>query len=142
MYSPFWEGPIIFKRVFDVSRYISVFASPLVIALYAVLKLVGVNNFYFWGNVLGKISFLLIYTLLFIRFFLDANRGKFDNFVFMSMVVMAAFLLTTLNWFMSWYWIILFVLMIISFAKTKVKTYPYLMVGLSIWAAIQLTVAR
>lgn len=136
-YLPFWEGFDIFNQLIKVQSMISFRSSLFMVFTLNVLYSLGIENFYEVARIITRVIFVIMYSSLFISWFLKpANKDiyKLLEYTFFSFVAIFFILLT---WFWPWYLIILIAISAIIYGKREDSRYLYITFSLTLFCIFQ-----
>ncbi|QQS39073.1 glycosyltransferase family 39 protein [Candidatus Woesebacteria bacterium] len=141
-YLPFWEGFVVFSRYPNVLNLSNLLASPLVLLNYVLLKQFGVDEFLYWGRVLARYSFILIYFIYGVRLLLKNKLNNTEELLYSISVVIIMLFTTSFNWLMPWYTTLLTTLVFIYMGYTNnfkwlTKTYALIFVTILVYIILR-----
>lgn len=102
LYLPFWDGPVPFKRLFELSQKEEKSTSLLILVSAITLSLMKVKNYFEVSSVFAKIVFLFLYIKLLVNAF-KAKLPIVPDLVgqYLLSLVLLFFIVST--WFLPWY---------------------------------------
>ena len=109
-YRAFWEGMDTFNMITMVNRIDTMMTSPFILVSRLLSRLV-LGDFYEEATrVVGQVLFVFIYIRQYVEFY---KKPEYIYLIKSSLVVLSAFVLTSLAWFMSWYLLSPMILLIV-----------------------------
>jgi len=136
LYFPFYEGPEMFKQLFNFNQILNQYFMSLgIIIVMMVLAIFGIENFKALAILLSRLIFVGSYFFSTVYLIFKKNILKHD-LTFYLCLISAIFLFTFFNRFMPWYNTILIALLIIHLGKTNNFKYDYLIYALSLYSLV------
>ena len=142
LFRPFWEGPIIFQRLFDLSQEFNPFFTSFGLIIFIIIfNLFNFPNFFYLGKIASRLAFIISYLAILVKIIFKKITDK-DDLLFYFCAVAGIFLLTFFTRFMPWYNTILVALLIVYLGKRKIFQYNYLIYIISIYSLFYYTILR
>lgn len=135
LYYPFWDGFIIFSRIFDLAGLRNIANSSLGILIISIIFFIlGVNSFYEWSVIVSRWIFTAIYFYLLAKAVLIKKIDSKASLLFYFNVAFGLFLAIFLNWWLSWYQTTLIALLSIYIGLTEKHNLYKLVFGITVYS--------